>query len=232
MRHNRAHGSWRTIRHTKQLLAYLVVVLFMFMVYFPFYWIVCTSLKDFHALYDQEHLFWPEKISFENYHLLLTKTRFLDWMINSVIVSVSSTCISIVAGCLGAYALVRLKFRGQDFISSSILITYLVPPSILFIPLYYTLKQFHLANNLMGLIVAYPTFAIPFCTWLLMGFFKTIPVELDDAALIDGCTRFQAFYRIVLPLTGPGIVAVALFAWTFAWKRVPLCPGFHKQRAA
>ena len=107
------HGSWRAKRNAKLLMAYLIVALLLCIVYFPFYWIVCTSLKDFNALYDESHLFWPEKISLENYHLLLTKTRFLDWMINSVIVSVSSTLISIVAGCLGAYALVRLKFHGR-----------------------------------------------------------------------------------------------------------------------
>src|SRR6266545_956097 len=131
---------------------------------------------------------------------LLGKTEFVSWFGNSVFVAVSSTLVATAIGTIGAYALARLKFLGRVFMSSAILITYLVPPTILFIPLYAQVRTLGLADSLGGLIVAYPSFTIPFVTWLLMGYFESIPVELEEAAMIDGATRFGAFRRVILPL--------------------------------
>jgi multiple sugar transport system permease protein len=130
---------------------------------------------------------------------------------------VSSTLLATAVGTIGAYALARLRFLGRGFMASATLITYLVPPSILFIPLYAQMRNLGLANSLSGLIAAYPSFTVPFVTWLLMGYFESIPEELEEAAMIDGATRFGAFYKIVLPLSAPGVLAAALYAFTQAW---------------
>jgi multiple sugar transport system permease protein len=162
-------------------------------------------------------MFWPNPFALENYVHLVRKTEFVNWYGNSVIVSVSTTLVATAIGTLGAYALARLRFLGRGFMASATLITYLVPPSILFIPLYAQIKNMGMANSLAGLIAAYPSFTVPFVTWLLMGYFESIPEELEEAAMIDGATRFGAFYRIVLPLAAPGVLAAALYAFTQAW---------------
>src|SRR5207245_10290894 len=129
----------------------------------------------------------------------------------------SSTLLATGVGTIGAYALARLRFLGRGFMASATLITYLVPPSILFIPLYAQMRNLGLANSLGGLLAAYPSVTIPFVTWLLMGYFESIPVELEEAAMIDGATRFGAFRRIILPLAAPGVLAAALYAFTQSW---------------
>jgi multiple sugar transport system permease protein len=162
-------------------------------------------------------MFWPSPLVFENYDQLLRKTNFTSWFANSTIVAVSSTLLATAVGTIGAYALARLRFRGRAFMSSATLITYLVPPSILFIPLYAQIRTLGLSDSLAGLIAAYPSFTVPFVTWLLMGYFESIPVELEESAMIDGATRFGAFRRIILPLAAPGVLAAALYAFTQAW---------------
>ena len=162
-------------------------------------------------------MFWPRPLVTENYHQLLSKTDFAAWYGNSVFVAVTSTLVATGVGTIGAYALARLRFLGRGFMASATLITYLVPPSILFIPLYAQMRNLGLANSLAGLIAAYPSFTVPFVTWLLMGYFESIPEELEESAMIDGATRFGAFYRIVLPLAAPGLLASALYAFTQAW---------------
>jgi multiple sugar transport system permease protein len=162
-------------------------------------------------------MFWPRPLVTENYHQLFAKTEFVSWYANSATVAISSTLLATAVGTLGAYALARLRFLGRGFMASATLITYLVPPSILFIPLYKQMQGLGMANSLAGLIAAYPSFTVPFVTWLLMGYFESIPEELEEAAMIDGATRFAAFYRIVLPLSAPGVLAAGLYAFTQAW---------------
>jgi multiple sugar transport system permease protein len=162
-------------------------------------------------------MFWPKPLVGENYEQLLNKTDFVKWYGNSATVAIASTLVATAVGTIGAYALARLKFLGRGFMASATLITYLVPPSILFIPLYAQMRNLGLANSLAGLIAAYPSFTVPFVTWLLMGYFESIPEELEEAAMIDGATRFGAFYRIVLPLSAPGVLAAGLYAFTQAW---------------
>jgi len=193
------------------LLGLLLVVIF------PFYWMTVTSLKSEDQMRSLVSMFWPSPFVTDNYRHLLQKTDFAAWFGNSVFVAVSSTFLATAIGTIGAYSLARLKFLGRGFMASATLITYLVPPSILFIPLYAQIRNLGLADSLTGLIAAYPSFTVPFVTWLLMGYFESIPEELEEAAMIDGATRFGAFWRVVLPLSAPGVLAAALYAFTQAW---------------
>jgi multiple sugar transport system permease protein len=197
--------------------AYTVLVTLAVLVLFPFYWMTITSFKSEDQMRSLVSMFWPRPIVGENYGQLLSKTDFVAWYGNSATVAIASTLLATAVGTIGAYALARLRFLGRGFLASATLITYLVPPSILFIPLYAQMRNLGLANSLGGLIAAYPSFTVPFVTWLLMGYFESIPEELEEAAMIDGATRFGAFSRIVLPLAAPGVLAAALYAFTQAW---------------
>ena len=201
----------------EKTLAYGVLVALAIAVLFPFYWMIITSFKTEDQMRSVVSMFWPSPFALENYQQLLAKTEFAAWYGNSVFVAVSSTLVATAVGTIGAYALARLRFLGRGFMASATLITYLVPPSILFIPLYKQMQGLGMANSLAGLIAAYPSFTVPFVTWLLMGYFESIPEELEEAAMIDGATRFGAFCRIVLPLSAPGVLAAGLYAFTQAW---------------
>ena len=209
--------SRSALERIQTALAYTLLGGLLLLVLFPFYWMTVTSFKTEDQMRSLVSMFWPSPFALENYVQLLTKTDFAAWFGNSAIVAVSSTLVATAIGTLGAYALARLKFMGRAFMSSAVLITYLVPPSILFIPLYAQIRTFGLSDSLAGLIAAYPSFTVPFVTWLLMGYFESIPVELEEAAMIDGSTRFGAFRRVILPLSAPGVLAAALYAFTQAW---------------
>jgi multiple sugar transport system permease protein len=197
--------------------AYAVLLTLALVVIFPFYWMTITSFKSEEQMRSLSSMFWPSPAVWENYEQLLGRTDFAAWYRNSIVVSVSSTFLATAIGTIGAYALARLRFLGRAFLASTVLITYLVPPSILFIPLYAQIRSLGLADSLAGLIAAYPSFTVPFVTWLLMGYFESIPEELEEAAMIDGATRFGAFWRVVLPLAAPGVLAAGLYAFTQAW---------------
>jgi multiple sugar transport system permease protein len=211
-------GPGRAARERLQsAVAYAILVTLLLLVLFPFFWMTITSFKGETQMRSLTSMFWPQPFVGDNYGHLLQKTEFVGWYRNSIVVSVSSTLLATAIGTIGAYALARLRFLGRAFMASAVLITYLVPPSILFIPLYAQIRNLGLADSLTGLIVAYPSFTVPFVTWLLMGYFESIPDELEEAAMIDGATRFGAFRRIVLPLAAPGLLAAALYAFTQAW---------------
>jgi multiple sugar transport system permease protein len=205
------------IERLQTTIAYTVLGLLLLLVLFPFYWMTITSFKTEDQMRSLVSMFWPSPFVVENYTQLLTKTDFAIWYRNSALVAISSTLVATAIGTIGAYALARLRFLGRAFLSSATLITYLVPPSILFIPLYAQIRTMGLADSLAGLVAAYPSFTVPFVTWLLMGYFGSIPEELEEAAMIDGATRFGAFRRIILPLAAPGVLAAGLFAFTQAW---------------
>jgi len=205
------------IERIQTAVAYTVLGLLLLLVLFPFYWMTVTSFKTEDQMRSLVSMFWPSPFVVENYTQLLTKTDFAIWYRNSALVAISSTLVATAIGTIGAYALARLRFLGRAFLSSATLITYLVPPSILFIPLYAQIRTMGLADSLAGLVAAYPSFTVPFVTWLLMGYFGSIPEELEEAAMIDGATRFGAFRRIILPLAAPGVLAAGLFAFTQAW---------------
>jgi multiple sugar transport system permease protein len=184
---------------------------------FPFYWVIATAFKTPEQIRTRESIYWPQPWTLFNVDELLTQTNFLAWMGNTVQVAIVSTLIGVTVSALGAYALVRLRWRGAGFLSSAILLVYLMPGIMMVVPLFQLFATLRLSNSLAALMIAYPTFLMPFACWLLMGYYRSIPEELEDAALIDGANRFQAFYMIVLPLVTPAIIAVAIFAITQAW---------------
>jgi multiple sugar transport system permease protein len=197
---------------------YIPLAVFILVTLFPFYWMTITSFKSNTELLDtaRNPMFVLEPTLY-HYQYLLSESHFFQWLLNTTIVAVASTAISLVCSLPAAYALARLRFRGADAIGWGVFITYLVPPTLLFLPLALLIKTFGLSNNLLSLIVTYPTFLIPFATWLLIGYFKGIPRELEESALVDGATRLQAMIRIVMPLALPGILSAGMFAFTLSW---------------
>jgi multiple sugar transport system permease protein len=198
---------------------YLPMLPFVLFTLFPFYYMVITALKSDQELYDLKAVpFWISRgITGEHFTFLFRETLFTTWVINTVIVSFLTTFISVMISILAAHSLARLKFKGANSFAMAVFITYLVPPALLFLPLTEVVNKLGLADSIWSLIVTYPTFLVPFSTWLLMGYFKTIPKEIEESAMIDGCSRFQTLVRIVLPTAIPGIICVVLFAFTISW---------------
>jgi multiple sugar transport system permease protein len=197
---------------------YIPLAIFLFVLLFPFYWMGITSFKPNAELLSREgNPFWVINPTLAHFNKLLFDTPYPEWMWNTVIVSVVSTFASLVASVLAAYAIERLRFKGSRYVGLGIFLAYLVPPSILFIPLAAIVFQLGLFDTRWALILTYPTFLIPFCTWLLMGYFRSIPFELEECALIDGATRWQILWKIVLPLAVPGLISAGIFAFTLSW---------------
>jgi multiple sugar transport system permease protein len=197
---------------------YLPLGVFLFVLLFPFYWMVTTSIKSNAELISREgNPFWVIAPTLEHFRHLIMDTDYPSWMWNTVVVSVVSTFTSLAASVLAAYAIERLRFRGSKQVGLAIFMAYLVPPSILFIPLAAIVFKLGLFDTRWALILTYPTFLIPFCTWLLMGYFRTIPFELEECALIDGATRWQILVKIILPLAVPGLISAGIFAFTLSW---------------
>ena len=197
---------------------YLPLTAFVIVLLFPFYWMTITALKPDEELLSREgNPFWVIHPTLVHIKKLLFDTAYPEWLWNTVLISVVSTCLSIFCSVLAAYAIERLRFRGSRYVGMSIFLAYLVPPSILFIPLAAMVYNLGLFDTRLALILTYPTLLIPFCTWLLMGYFKTIPIELEECALIDGASRFQILVRIILPLAVPGLISAGIFAFTLSW---------------
>ena len=199
------------------LMAYIFIIVLLIAVLFPFLWIIISSVKTTAQLNAARSMFWPNPFTLENYNELMKKTDFLAWFRNSMVVAVVTTFTAVVVGSITAFALTRLRFLGQTFLASIVLIIYLVPPTVLFIPLFRVVNMLGLKDSLAALFLTYPTQTVPFMAWMLMGFFRSIPKELDEAALIDGASKFGFFWRILLPLSAPGIIAAALFAVSRSW---------------
>ncbi len=201
------------------VLAHIGLVPFLFFALFPFYFMLVTSLKQDAELYDLKAIpfFIRQGVVTEHYRFLLRETLFGRWLLNSATVSVVSTAVALVIGTLAAYALARLRFRGAESFGLAVFITYLVPPTLLFLPLSRVVNALGLTDSIAALMVTYPTFLVPFCTWLLMGYFRTIPKEIEECALVDGCTRLQALLRVVIPVAAPGLICALLFAFTLSW---------------
>lgn len=200
------------------VVTYIPLVIFVFVLLFPFYWMAVTSFKPNEELLSREgNPFWVVNPTLAHINKLLFQTAYPEWLWNTVVVSVVSTFLSLLCSVLAAYAIERLRFRGSKHVGLSIFLAYLVPPSILFIPLAAIVFQLGLFDTRWALILTYPTFLIPFCTWLLMGYFRSIPYELEECALIDGATRLQILVKIVLPLAVPGLISAGIFAFTLSW---------------
>lgn len=209
----------RISRYVTGVFAALVLLLFVLFELLPFYWTVITAFKQTSQIVAFESVFVPAPWTMEQFQLLLGPTRkFTTWYWNTIQVSIVSTLLSVIVAAMGGYGLTRLRWRGANLFSSTVLIAYLMPGVMMFIPMYQIFSTFKLTNSLTGLMIAYPAFGLPFATWLMMGYYASIPREMEEAAMIDGCNPFQAFWKVVLPLTLPALMAAAMFSITLAWK--------------
>ena len=202
-----------------KILLHVALLPFLLFALFPFYHMALTSLKTDRELYDRHAVpvLIREGPTLDHYYKLIWETAFLTWTKNSLLVTGIATAISVVIGTIAAYALARLQFFGVGTFGTGIFVTYLVPTSLLFLPLAQVVHWIGLADSKWSLVVTYPTFLVPFCTWLLMGYFRTVPKEVEECAMVDGATRVQALIRIVLPMAIPGIICAILFAFTLSW---------------
>ncbi|MGE5851057.1 MAG: carbohydrate ABC transporter permease [Candidatus Methylomirabilota bacterium] len=197
---------------------YLPLLVYAVFLLFPFYWMTVVSLKPTNDLFDLKfNPFWIQRFTWENYQYLFQSTDFPEWVKNTLIVSVVSTVISLVCSVLIGYALARLRFPGSTFLGVGIFLAYLVPPTLLFLPLAQVIAMLGLYNTYWALILTYPTQLIPFASWLLMGYFRTIPKEIEESAMADGCSRLQILVRMVLPLSVPGLLSAGIFSFTLCW---------------
>jgi len=199
---------------------YIPLFLYVAFTILPIFHMFITSIKSDSQLYDlraNPFLVTLGALTADHYKLLFTDTLFPTWLLNSLFVSLTSTTIAVCASLPAAYAISRMNFKGVRSFGFLIFVTYLVPYSLLFLPLTRVVATLNLSDTLWALVVTYPTFLVPFCTWLLMGYFKGLPVEIEKSAMIDGCNRFQCLIRVVLPMAVPGIVCAALFAFSMAW---------------
>jgi multiple sugar transport system permease protein len=183
---------------------------------FPLYWIVGTSFKTNAEIYGDASL-WPHSFTLVHFGEIFNQTRFGTYFKNSLLVSCLTTLCAMVIGVLAAYALTRLRFTGRTFVARSVIVTYLVPGALLFIPVFQIANQLGLTDKALGLVVVYLIGTVPFCTWLAISYFNTIPHELEDAAMVDGANRLQSLFFIILPLALPALAVIALFAFTNSW---------------
>ncbi len=198
---------------------YVPLACFVLILLFPFYWMSITAFKPNAELYDYKthNPFWISSPTLDHIYKLLFDTAYPRWLVTTMLVAVCATVLSLFSSVLAAYAIQRLRFKGSQYVGLGIYLAYLVPPSILFIPLATTVYQLGLFDTPFALILTYPTFLVPFCTWLLIGYFKSIPYELEECALIDGATRLQILRRITLPLAVPGLISAGIFSFTLSW---------------
>jgi len=196
--------------------------LFLIFLLFPFYWMVITTFRPDSELYiawqrSNYTPFWTWNPTLDHIKFLFRETAFATWLWNTMFISICSTVISLVCGVLAGYALARLNFPYAGGLGTAIFVTYLVPQTLLFIPLSEIIRHYRLGDTPWALILTYPTFLIPFCTWLMMGYFKAIPKELEECARIDGASRWKAMLYIVIPVAIPGILSAGIFAFTLSW---------------
>ncbi len=210
--------SWDS-RARRLVTIYLPLACFLLVLLFPFYWMTITAFKPDAELLDYKHHnpFWIDSPTLENIRKLLFETEYPRWLVTTMSVAAGATVLSLFSSVLAAYAIQRLRFRGASWVGLAIYLAYLVPPSILFIPLATMVFQLGLFDSPWALVLTYPTVLIPFCTWLLIGYFKSIPYELEECALIDGASRLQILWRITLPLAVPGLISAGIFAFTLSW---------------
>ena len=228
-----ASAQSRTARVRSTVFGYANLLPFLLFALFPFYFMLVTSLKKNAELYNLKSIpFWISTgVITDHYTYLFQRTDFLTWIKNSLIISVVATSVSLIIAILAGYSLARLRFKGVGSFGTAIFITYLVPPTLLFLPLSQVVVWLGISDSIWALIVTYPTFLVPFSTWLLMGYFRTVPREVEECAMVDGASRMQALFRIVLPMAVPGIVCAALFGFTLTWNEFTYALTFVSQTA-
>ena len=209
---------WRTIK--RDYGPYLPLSPYLFVVLFPFYWMIITTFKRDNDLYNLTGVpFWfKEPPTMSHVQLLLRDTLFVVWLKNSLLIGVCVVVLTLALGLPAAYALARMRFRGNQAMSTAMFLSYLIPPALLFLPLSQLVRGIGFGDSIWSLVIVYPSFTLPFCTWLLMGFVRTVPHEIEESAQLDGCTRFQTFRMIVLPIIVPGIITAGIFAFTLTYQ--------------
>src|SRR5262252_6516760 len=224
--------SWDT-RARRAVRIYIPLSCFVFILLFPFYWMAITAFKPNAELYDYKtyNPFWIAKPTLDHSRRLLFHTAYPRWLLTTMSVAVAATFLSLFASVLAAYAIQRLRFKGSQYVGLAIYLASLVPPSILFIPLATMVFRLGLFDTQLALILVYPTFLVPFCTWLLIGYFKSIPYELEECALIDGATRLQILRKITLPLATPGLISAGIFSFTLSWNEFIYALAFIQSSA-
>ncbi|NGM18723.1 carbohydrate ABC transporter permease [Roseomonas stagni] len=210
--------SWDS-KSRRVVMLYVPLACFLLILLFPFYWMTVTAFKPNAELYDYatHNPFWITSPTLDHIRHLLFNTSYPHWLWTTMLVSIAATFLSLLSSTLAAYAIQRLRFRGSQYVGLAIYLAYLVPPSILFIPLATMVVRLGLFDTPFALILTYPTFLVPFCTWLLIGYFKSIPYELEECALIDGASRLQILRQITLPLAIPGLISAGIFSFTLSW---------------
>jgi len=218
----RASSAPRSLQRSRRwalVLSYVFLVIFAAFFLIPPYYMVVTSLKSNAEVAHLSSNPWllSQGLTFENFHTLLAQTDFLLYFKNTVIVTVCVVVITMVVSVLAAFSLGRMKFWGSGILATGIFLTYLVPDSLLFIPLFQIVRGLGLLNSYWAMVLVYPTLTVPFCTWIMIGYFSSIPKELDEAAMIDGANHMQMLTRIFIPVALPGIIAATIFAFTVSW---------------
>ncbi|HEX9210848.1 MAG TPA: carbohydrate ABC transporter permease, partial [Bradyrhizobium sp.] len=216
---SRRLASMKRSRRWALILSYVFLVLFAIFFLMPPYYMIVTALKsNAEVAHMSTNPWWISNgVTFEHFWTLLEKTDFLIYFKNTAIVTVCVVVITMVVSVLAAYSLARMKFWGSGVLATGIFLTYLVPDSLLFIPLFQIVRGLGLLNSYWGMVLVYPTLTVPFCTWIMIGYFSSIPKELDEAAVIDGANHLQMLTRIFIPVALPGIIAATIFAFTVSW---------------
>ena len=209
---------WRKIK--RDYGPYLPLSPYLLVVLFPFYWMIITTFKRDNDLYNLTGVpFWfKESPTLSHVQLLLQDTLFITWLKNSLLIGASVVVITLVIGLPAAYGLARIRFFGNRTLSTAMFLSYLIPPALLFLPLSQVVRKIGFTDSIWSLVLVYPSFTLPFCTWLLMGFVRTVPAEIEESAQLDGCTRFQTFRLIVIPVIVPGIITAGIFAFTLTYQ--------------
>lgn len=198
-------------------LTMLITVLTMMLI-LPFLWMISTSFKEADEIFKQVPKWLPRDFSFDNYSEIWNRGYFKTYFVNSLFVSFATMGISLVVAMFAGYGISRFRFRGRTFFSVVLIVVQMFPSMLLLIPMYIIMSRLGLLNTHLSMIIAYTTFAMPFCSWMIKGYFDTIPVSLEDAARIDGCGRLRILFEIIMPLAAPGIVTVAMFAFILSWQ--------------
>lgn len=198
-------------------LGYAIIFVFTLFAVIPFYWMIVTSFKDESEMYARNANILPHTFTLDHYLKTFISSGYPGFIKNSFIVAGATTVLSVICGSMAGYAITRLRFSGRTVIARALVYSYLAPGTVLFIPIFALFVWLKLTNSLFGLSLAYLTFTVPFCTWMLMGYFRTVPIELEEAALVDGATKWTVLWRIIVPLSAPAMVVVAVFSFTLSW---------------
>lgn len=204
-------------KRVKSVLKYLLVISCVVIWLLPIYWMVTTSLKPTSEIYRAVPTLFPQRPTLESYMYLFKNTEFLNGVKNSLVVALTVSTFSIVIGFPASYAIARLRFRMSRTFSTVLLLAYLIPSSVLYIPLYNMVSRLGLSNSIFALIVIYPVFTLPYVAWVLTPHIRSVSRSIEEASIIDGCNRFQTMFRIVLPSVSPGIISTFIFTFTLCW---------------